>query len=220
MCPAHGGRAPQVAAAARRRVIEQAAAAELARLDVTPLDDPLSELALLAAQIVAWKNMMAERVNQLTSLRYSTEGGEQLRAEVALWERALDRCERVLTAMARLNIDDRLTEIAEVRASQIISFLTAVLARFGIPNDDHVIAVIDAMFAEARDRDDGLPGMHEIEAPQGPQLSPVCEAGEHGRCRSYMPVPDMPAPPPWPERCPCDCHDPARGTRTAAPGAA
>jgi hypothetical protein len=210
VCSAHGGRAPQVKEAARRRSLERQAAAELARLDVTPLEDPLSELALLAAQIVAWKNMMAERVNALTSLRYEGEGsGEQLRAEVALWERALDRCERVLTAMARLNIDERLTEISEIRAHQIISFLTAVLARFGIPDDEHALAAIEGMFAEARGRDDGLPGRREIEAPRWPQLSPVCEMGEHGRCRSYVPVPDMPDPPPWPERCPCDCHDPA-----------
>lgn len=210
VCSAHGGRAPQVKAAARRRAVERQVLAELARLDVEPLEDPLSELALVAAQAVAWKNAMAAKVNELTSLRYEGTGlGEQLRAEVALWERALDRCEHVLTAMARLNIDERLTEIGEIRAGQIISFLTAVLTRFGIPDDDHVLAVIDGMFAEARSRDDGLPGRYEIEAPRGPKLSPVCEEGDHGRCRAYAPVPDMPAPPPWPERCPCECHRPS-----------
>jgi hypothetical protein len=53
---------------------------------------------------------------------------------------------------------------------------------------------------------------HEIHAPQGPQLSPVCEMGAHGSCRSYMPVPGMPDPPPWPERCPCECHRPSMFT--------
>jgi len=210
VCPAHGGRAPQVAAAARRRVIEQAAAAELARLDVTPLDDPLSELALLAAQIVAWKNMMAEKVNQLSSLRYEGEGsGEQLRAEVALWERALDRCEHVLTAMARLNIDERLTVLAEHHVEMVIWLVSSTLARFGLDiYDDVVSGIVDELIERIDPEKVHQPPVHAIEAPRGPELSSVCEDGMHGRCLAYVQQPNMPESPPWPQRCPCECHRP------------
>jgi hypothetical protein len=149
VCQAHGASAPQVKAKAAERATEEQARAQLARLDVAPVEDPLSELAKVCAQVIAWKDSMAEKVNALSSLRYSTEGGEQLRAEVALWERALDRCERFLTAMARLNIDERLAKISEERAELIITVLTIALERAGIEGEqfDTVLTEFDTAFA-------------------------------------------------------------------------
>lgn len=218
VCSVHGGRAPQVRAAARRRVLERGAAAELARLDVEPVADPLTQLALLTAQAIAWKDVLAGKVNELTSLRYEGDGsGEQLRAEVALWERALDRCERFLTAMARLNIDERLAEIDERQGHVIVSFIVAALERFGIDfRDDGSYAVVMGLF----DRMVRGNGEQEIavaiEAPRGPQLSWVCEHDQHASCRAYLPAPGQPAPPPWPAACPCPCHGPA--LRAVPPG--
>lgn len=145
-CYMHGGRTAKAAG----RAVEQQARIELARLDLPPVDDPLSELARVCGQVLGWKDMLAEKVNALASLRYENEaGGEQLRAEVALWERALDRCERFLTAMARLNIDERLAKISEERAEVIISVLTAALERAGIAGDqfDAVLTAADEEFA-------------------------------------------------------------------------
>lgn len=121
----------------------------LARLDLPPVEDPLSELAKVCGQVLGWKDMLASRVNELRSLRYSTEGGEQLRAEVALWERSLDRCERFLTAMARLNIDERLARISEAQAVAILEVFTAALERAGIEGDllERVLTAADEEFA-------------------------------------------------------------------------
>jgi len=122
VCVAHGGRAPQVKAAAERNLAAAAVSRELARLNLPPVEDPLTELARVAAEVVAWKDAIGAKVNELTELRYKAgEGGEQLRSEVALWERALDRCERFLTAMARLNIDERLARISEAQAAAVIA---------------------------------------------------------------------------------------------------
>jgi hypothetical protein len=129
------------------------AAEQLARLDVPAVEDPLSELARVCGQVLAWKDSMAEAVNDLGGkLRYEGKGeagGEQLRAEVALWERALDRCERFLTAMARLNIDERLARISEERAEFIITVLTVALERAGIEGElfDLVLTEFDTAFA-------------------------------------------------------------------------
>jgi len=129
--------------------LDAQAARALARLDVPPVDDPLSALALLAGQAIAWKDDMAAKVAELTSLRYSTEGGEQLRSEVALWERALDRCERFCVSMARLDIDERLTAIAEAQAEVILSVFSAALGQAGITGDqaDAVLTAADEEFA-------------------------------------------------------------------------
>jgi len=133
VCAAHGGRLPRVKAAAAASVVERRVAAELARLDVEPVDDPLAALAILAGQILAWRDAMADRVAALTSLRYEGIGaGEQLRAEVALWERALDRAERVLVAMARLNIDERLARISERQVAIMERAVRATLAEMGL----------------------------------------------------------------------------------------
>lgn len=145
-CKHHGGSTRNH----RKAAVEAQARMELARLDVPPVEDPLSELAKVCAQVIAWKDSMAERVNELSSLRYENEaGGEQLRAEVALWERALDRCERFLTAMARLNIDERLAAISEARAELIISVFVAALERAGIEGEqaDMVLSAADEEFA-------------------------------------------------------------------------
>lgn len=128
-CKLHGGSTRAGTAAA----MESTARAELARLGVTPVDDPLTELAKVTGEVVAWKNAMAAKVNELTTLRYGTvEGGEQLRAEVALWERALDRCEKFLTAMARCNIDERLAKVTERQVEIIGDALALALGEMGM----------------------------------------------------------------------------------------
>jgi hypothetical protein len=128
-CKLHGGNAPS----GRIAGAEQQARAELARLNVPPVENPLAELAKIAGQVVAWKDMLAEKVNALSSLRYETEvGGEQLRAEVALWERALDRCEKFLSAMARMNIEERMARVTEKQTAMVQEALFAALGEMGL----------------------------------------------------------------------------------------
>jgi hypothetical protein len=128
---------------------EQEARDQLARLDIPPVEDPLTQLAAVTGQVLAWKDAWAERVNALTSIRYETEHGEQLRAEIAVWERALDRCEKFLTAMARLDIDNRLARITETRATTIIAVFLTALDTAGVTGvqRDAVLAAADAEFS-------------------------------------------------------------------------
>jgi hypothetical protein len=144
VCRSHGGAAPQVRAAAARREAEAQVRRGLARLDVAPIDDPLGELAKLAGQVVAWKDALAVKVNELTTgtcpecgpaeadapLRYEAHGAgtEQLRAEVALFERALDRCASVLGLIAKLGIDERMARISELQAAAVVKAVDAGLA--------------------------------------------------------------------------------------------
>lgn len=123
-CKLHGGRSQNGNAYGLR----MAAAAELAKLDVSPVHDPLAELARLAGQACAWRDAIAQKVNELTELRFTDDKrAEQLRSEVALFERALDRCNVVLSSMARLNIDERLAKITERQADLVENAVTAAI---------------------------------------------------------------------------------------------
>src|SRR3712207_320594 len=87
VCPAHGGRAPQVRAAAAERELDRRVRRELARLEAEPCENPLTALAKLAGEVWAWKDALAAKVNELAAVRYRADGAgtEQLRAEVAIF---------------------------------------------------------------------------------------------------------------------------------------
>jgi hypothetical protein len=128
-CKLHGGNMRNHRVSAATVQVKR----ELARLDVTPVDDPLTELAKLAGQVVAWKDALSAKVNELTAIRYQdAKGSEQLRSEIALFERALDRCGNVLGVMAKLNIDERLARVNERQVEIVSQALSAALADMGL----------------------------------------------------------------------------------------
>jgi len=137
VCGQHGGHAPQSLAGAQRREaeakLERQVERTLARLEVAPVDNPLTALAQLAGQVVAWQDALADKVNALTDIRYEdARGAEQLRSEVALYERAMDRCNTVLGQIAKLDIDTRLAAISERQAEAIIGVIEGLLDFLGV----------------------------------------------------------------------------------------
>ncbi|MDT0435615.1 MULTISPECIES: hypothetical protein [Streptomyces] len=137
VCRVHGGAARQNRAAGERRVAEERLEADtrraLARLDVPAVENPLTALSQLAGQVIAWKDALADRVNELQQIRYTDDKrAEQLRSEVALYERALDRCVNVLGTIGRLRIDERLAAISEQQATVVIGAIEAALAHAGV----------------------------------------------------------------------------------------
>src|SRR5882762_10370991 len=105
----------------------------IGKLNIIPIDDPLTELSKLAGEVTAWKDVIARRVAFLSDVRYDGEKtGEQIRGEVIVFERALDRCNSVLTGMARLNIDERLARISEAQAQLVAEVLSTVLSEIGL----------------------------------------------------------------------------------------
>jgi len=127
-CRMHGAKQPQKLAAAKRRLAEQAALRAVVREGIAPLGDPVEQLRALASEAVGLKNFFADRLAALQELRYEGHAGEQLRSEVALYERALDRSQRFLHDLARLGLDERTVRLDEARVVLLVSVLERVLA--------------------------------------------------------------------------------------------
>lgn len=132
-CKLHGGKTPNQAISAARQMAEEEARIVLAELGSPEVTDPFSALMQLAGEVLAWQKATAELVNRLEKIRYQgANGSEQTRAEILLYERAMDRAITVLSAIARLNIEDRLASISERQAEAVISAINAALSQAGV----------------------------------------------------------------------------------------
>ncbi|PMC75534.1 hypothetical protein [Brachybacterium sp. UMB0905] len=136
-CTSHGGSSPRVRAAAERRLAEQDAEAKAAQAverltgKRAPMNiaDVYRELLELSGLVVAWKDVLRDRVDALTDYTTPTlVGGEQIRGDVLLFERAMDRALKVLDAVARLDLDSRLSVISEEGARQIVAMIRRAVA--------------------------------------------------------------------------------------------
>lgn len=156
VCHLHGGRAPQALAGARRRAVEaearQVLAARWQNGAETAVADPLSELARLAGEAVAFKDYLRDQVTQLEgTLTYWqekdydtdpdglggwTKAAEEVRAVVAAYERALDRTAKILASIVKLDLAGRLLE---VRGRQAEAIADAV--RYGLAQVDMDAAI-------------------------------------------------------------------------------
>jgi hypothetical protein len=131
-CKLHGGCAPSSVTAG----INAQAAKLLYQRDAPPVTNPLEALQRLAGRAAAWEEVIGEKVNELRSLRYSTEeGGEQLRAEITVMERAFDRLGRLLVDIAKLNIEERMAVIQQRTADMLELALAEALAKSGLDDD-------------------------------------------------------------------------------------
>jgi len=135
-CRFHGGASPSVKAKVQRERVEGELRELATKLAAPPVDNPLEALSILAGEVTAWKNFLAEKLRELNTLRYSGEHAEQIRGEVILYERALDRTVSVLTAIARLNVDERLAAIGERQAAMLEGALDAALDALGVSVED------------------------------------------------------------------------------------
>ena len=140
VCPAHGGKAPQVRAKAAEVVLEQRARALLPAQFVEH-SDPLGEALRTLSEAVAFRDALRELVGEVSKIRYSDDkGAEQLRSEIAVYERALDRVGKMCADLIRLDIESRLVRVAEVQAAAIVTVIREVCAAHNVP--EVVVSVI------------------------------------------------------------------------------
>lgn len=154
-CRSHGGAAPRSQQAAEQRVAEEKIRKTLGRLTSTPVTNPLEDLLALGGKAKAWMELLETHVAELERLRYSTEGGEHIRGEIVLFERAMESCRKVLVDVARLDIDSRLMRVTEGQIGMAMALADAVLRRRGIDPDSAEVradkaAEITALVGAAR----------------------------------------------------------------------
>lgn len=128
-CSWHGGTSPT----GRMSALAEQAERLLYRQDAKPCANPLEALQRLAGRALALEETIGHLVNDLSAIRYEdAKGAEQLRSEVAVLERAMDRAGRILVDIAKLNIDERLAAITSRQADAVIAALEAGLAAAGV----------------------------------------------------------------------------------------
>lgn len=137
VCKWHGGGAPQVQAAAQQRLaarrIQQSAEAVLAHEGITAVEDPLAELGKLASASTALMNALGARVNSLGELEhFDMKQGPTIKAEVQMYERAMDRTHRLLDSLVKHGYMERQVTIAETEALLVSGIIRRVLASLGL----------------------------------------------------------------------------------------
>jgi hypothetical protein len=132
ICTNHGLTAAGRAAAADRVAGEKAGKviAELwpGLAGVAPVKDPIDLLARTAAALEAMADQVGERVNQLNGKVATGESMSQLRAEVVLLDRVLDKVIRASDRLASLGIAEKQVELEQARAEIVTQAYLASLA--------------------------------------------------------------------------------------------
>lgn len=132
-CKNHGGSTPTQIKAAEIERVERETRLQFGKLvEIRPVDNPLEVYRGFAGRVMAWLETLDAVVTDLKDMRYRARSGEQLRAEVAVFERAMDRANTVLATYARLGIDDRLAGIEEAKAAMVIAAIDAALRHAGV----------------------------------------------------------------------------------------
>ena len=148
-CRRHGGSSPRGLAAGARRLAEERATRSVHREGIEPIGDPVELLRGLASEAVSLKDHFSARLKALEQIRYEGNSGEQLRSEVALYERALDRSQRFLHDLAKLGLDERSVRIDEAKVVLLVAVLQRVLADPHLGLDAARQAAATGMLVEA-----------------------------------------------------------------------
>jgi len=131
VCYTHGGATEQVKAKARERLLHAKLNGELVKLGWEPVIDPISKYAEVGGEVLAFKDLARERVNELAGKWETPAEGfiaEDTRAAVQVYERALDRAERTLARMIGIGFTAHAHRLAEDRGHAFLGAMRAMLA--------------------------------------------------------------------------------------------
>lgn len=143
VCKYHGGRLFVIAhKALRRSVLTRVSKInEVTEGTLVYTDNPFDMLNRAAIDSKRFLDLIEAKLNHMAeegeSWRYQDKAGaEQLRSEVALWERAQDRMIRAANALAKLNLEERFTRLSEQQAASMMYIINEVFKRCGLDESE------------------------------------------------------------------------------------
>lgn len=148
VCRFHGGNAPQVAAAARRRLLAAEAGAQLdqlgVRIETTPIEALEAMLWEAAGNVAVLRQLVAQLglhgggtdTTGLYGELYHESGTPTGRALpnvlVVMYDAERDRLARLAEACAKLGLDERRVRLVEHQVEQLLAHVTGAIADVGL----------------------------------------------------------------------------------------
>lgn len=146
VCRVHGGAAPQSRRAAENRLAQVAAAQTIADLadapPMTSVGDVYDWLLQIAGTAKTWAELLQARVAKLQQLGDDSNAfmGTQIKADVLLFERALDRAAKLGEALVRLDLEGRKQALDEHIAGQLLAAVRLILGDLQLTDEQAMAA--------------------------------------------------------------------------------
>jgi hypothetical protein len=176
VCTTHGALAPQVKAAAARRLAEARAREAISRMDIDirPGQDPLTAMESALAETLALKDRLRAVVATLEDdqLRYAGRAGEQLRGEISAYMALLKDVSRQAESMIKLDISERRVRIEEAQALLLVGVIKNVLSDLDLTPEQKRVAG-RSVSVRLREVTDGRDSEDRPEPYTSPRRSPA-----------------------------------------------
>lgn len=129
VCRMHGSASPQARRKAAERLATEEIHARISRTTATPVTDPFRAFQEYAGRVLAREKVIAEAVENISEWRYTSATGEQRRAELGMLETIMAESRQTLSALARLQLDERIVQIREKEADVFSAVLATVFRK-------------------------------------------------------------------------------------------
>lgn len=106
--------------------------------DADPQTTALMEMIKLVEEISNWTDDAHRRLNQIpeSEWRYHNRSrDEQVRTEVLVYERALDRQAKVLQAVSKMALSEKIVSLGRAQTELMIKMLLRVIDKLSMPGD-------------------------------------------------------------------------------------
>lgn len=129
-----------------RRLLRELIAANEIDIELREFDkdfNPFDALLGIVQEQVQWKDICLAKLAKLKEDEWRWDGdraGEQLRSEVVIYERAVERATKTLERIARLGIEERLMRIAERQAAIVETAIVRTLQELNLAPDVMAVA--------------------------------------------------------------------------------